>query len=274
MMPATRCFAATGYRLALGFGLAAGLVAGCTKKPEPVIPHAAFIERHDHRDAIEGADTTLARLTWPECMGARTPVALDSLRAAVSAMALAPTLRHARPARNIAALLDGFIAEWNAERKATRRRMFWRFDRRIEVIGDTMGVVSLSRTDFEFTGGAHPVTSVTLGGVDADSGRAIRFADLFREDALDSLSAALEPLFRDARGLTRDTSLAAAGFFFANGRFRANQQVAIVPDGVRWHFDAVEIAPYAWGPTDFVAPFELVRRFAKPGGPLASERAR
>ena len=48
----------------------------------------------------------------------------------------------------------------------------------------------------------------------------------------------------------------------------------IVPEsataaGVRWHFDPYEIAPYAWGPTDFTAPFELLRPFGKNDGPLA-----
>ena len=68
--------------------------------------------------------------------------------------------------------------------------------------------------------------------------------------------------------MPRDSSLASAGFTFPDGRFHVNENVAITPGGVRWHFDPYEIAPYVSGPTDFVVPFDLVRPFAKKDGPL------
>jgi hypothetical protein len=252
--------------------LAVMVAAGCARRNEPVIPRAASIQRHAHRDAIEGTDTTLARLSWPEYVGARTPAALDSLQAAVHVLALAPAGGGTRTAKSVASLLDGFIAQWNAHRKASRRRVYWRLDRRIEEAGDTFGVVSLASTEFTYAGGAHPLTTVRFRNVGADDGRTIGFADLFRADARDSLSAAVEPVFRAARSLPPDTSLKAAGFWFADDRFHVNDNLALTADGVRWHFDPYEIAPYVWGPSDFVVPFATVLPFARPDGPLGARR--
>lgn len=267
---AKRAAAAPAIALAIALPL---LGTGCARKSEPVIPHAASIQRHAHRDAIEGSDTTLARLSWPEYVGARTPAALESLQAAANALALAPAGGRTTRARSVASLLDGFIAEWNAHRKAARRHVYWRLDRRVEQVGDTLGVVSLASTEFSYSGGAHPLTTVRYLDVGADDGRTIRFADLFRAGARDSLSAAIEPMFRAARGIAPDSSLKAAGFWFADDRFHVNDNVALTSGGVLWHFDPYEIAPYAWGPTDLVVPFETVRAFARADGPLGPRRA-
>jgi hypothetical protein len=195
-------------------------------------------------------------------------MALDSLRAAIQQLALAPAGHRRSFASSIPNLLDGFIAEWNAERKAAHRRMFWRLDRRVDAIADTLGVVSLARSDFEYTGGAHPTTRVRLVSVDADSGGTLRFDHVFRYELRDSLDATLAPIFRAARGMAPDSNLAAAGFSFADSVFHTNDNFALVATGVRWHFDPGEVGSEALGPTDFVAPYDLVRAFAREGGPL------
>jgi len=254
--------------VALIAGIAIVALSGCGPQRRPVIPRAAYTERTDHREAIEGSDTTRARLTWPDFVGARRPESLDSLRATVDRLLLAPAGIRREPAGSAAALMDGFIADWNETRKATRSSAWWRFDRRVEVLAETLGVVSLAVTETAYTGGAHSMTSVRFVYVDADLGNTLGFADLFREELRDSLSAVLEPLFREARGIAPDSSLKAAGFLFEDDRFHVNENVAITRDGLRWRFDPYEIAPYSTGATEMVVSFATARPFAKPGGPL------
>jgi len=255
------------------FGIAMVLAAsGCGGRRQPVIPRAASVQRHTYRDAIEGRDTTLVRLSYPEFVGARTPEALDSLRATVRRLLVAPIEDRGVPAASPATFMDGFISRWNAHRKATRSRAFWRLDRNVEVLAETLGVVSLARTDFFDFGGAHPMMTVRLVNVDADDGRTLRFADLFEDATRDSLSAALEPTLRADYGVAADSSLTAAGFAFADDRFHVNDNVAVTTDGMRWHFDPYEIAPYATGPIDLIAPFDQVRPFARADGPLGRRR--
>jgi hypothetical protein len=148
---------------------------GCTPRKQPVIPRAAFLMRVDERHAIEGRDTTRARVTYPEFVGARTPEALDSLRATVHALLVAPAPGRSTPAGSIAALLDGFVAHWNAEREARRLREYWRFDRRVAVRSDTLGTIALVATDRAELGADGSTQIARLLLVGADDGR--RMAD-------------------------------------------------------------------------------------------------
>jgi len=246
--------------------------AGCDRQRQPVIPRAAWTERTEHRQAVEGADTTLVRITWPDFVGARRPESLDSLRAAVNALLVAPLEGHGRPAASPQAFMDGFIARWNTERQAVRHRAFWRLDRRTEVLAETLGVVSLvARDDFE-RGRDYSSLTVQLLNLDADRGVALGFSDLFREDLRDSLSAAIEPYFREARGIAPDSSLQAAGFTFEGDRFRVGDEFALTREGVWFHVEADATAHDALAATDFVVPFDRVMPFARPDGPFGRGR--
>jgi hypothetical protein len=259
-------------RAALFVALAAATaLTGCQPKRKPVIPRAVSVERSDFRQAVEGRDSTVARLAWPEFVGARTPEALDSLRATVRRMLLAP-LDGGREAGSTPALLDGFIARWNAARQRTHTREFWRYQRRIVVLGETLGVVSLARADEAQVGGGRRVSRLSFANVGADDGRTLGFDQVFRAGARESLSAAIEPLFRAARGVPADTSLDSLGFRFAGGHFLVNDNFAVAPDGVRWHFDPGEVAPIEAGPTELLASHDAMRPFARDDGPLGRKR--
>jgi hypothetical protein len=262
---------AAGTARAAAMAALLGIAAGCAPKTQPVIPHAAHVQREVERHAIAAPDTTRVRVSYPEFVGARTPTALDSLTAAVHRLVTAPIVGN-RGATDAGALAEGFIRVWADQRDRTHSRAFWKWRREVEVIADTFGVVSLERRDEGYVGGAHGLATASLVMVDADSGRTLHFADLFRSDLRDSLSKALEPAFRAARGLSADTSLTAAGFTFPGGRFHVNDNLALVPEGVRWHFDGYEIAPWSMGPTELTVPFALVRPFVRADGPLGAGR--
>lgn len=251
---------------------AALAITGCSNQIQAVIPHAAWIERSGHREAIEGTDSTIARLAWPEFVGARTPEALDSLKLAVNTLLLAPTGRLRSPAVEPDSLMDSFIADWNEQRKVTHSRAYWRFDRQVRVMAETLGVVSLERTESVYTGGAHSMTTTKLVNLDADRGTTLHFDDFFHPEMRDSLDLTLEPMFRMTRGIAPDSSLREAGFTFPDDRFHVNDNFAVTRGGVLWHFDPYEIAPYAMGPTDFVVPFSALRKFRREEGPLATAR--
>lgn len=177
--------AAVGAALALA-------AAGCGGKEKPVIPRAAFTMRETERHAIEGRDSTVARASWPEFVGARTSAALDSLRATVNELLVAPAPGRGAPAASPAALLDGFVSEWNEHRKATGSRDYWKLDRRIAVLAETLGVISLAATDRADTGGVAPAQRTRILQLGADDGRRIAFEDLFGAAARDSVRAVLE----------------------------------------------------------------------------------
>ncbi len=260
--------AAAAGALALGAALWLA-VAGCGGSGRPVIERAAYSVRTAHREASEGRDSAWVRLEYPDFLGARSGEALDSLRAVVREIVFAAPPGAAEPAANPEALMDRFVAGWNADRRKRPSRVFWELDRRVEVLSETLGVVSLAAHEYRSRGDGSPSLTIRYHLVDADRGHRLRFSDLLREAARDSLSAAVEPYFRTVRDLAPDSSLAAAGFFFPGGRFRVNDNLAFSDRGVVWHFDPGEIVPFGWGPTDFAVPYGVVRPFARAGGPLA-----
>jgi len=257
----------------LPIALLVGLVAGCGGGKTPSVPHAAYTMRSHERIAFVGNDTTRATLSYPYFVSAATAEALDSLNAITRALALAAQgpLEGSEP--DSSALLDGFIESWRESQRHGFRAP-WFFERRIVVAGDTLGVVTLRMRESVYSGGAHPNTNTLLTLVAARSGRTLRFADLFRESARDSMSATLEPDFRALWKLAPDSSLKEAGFWFEDGRFHVNDNVGVGSAGVTFYFNPYEIAPYSTGPTNLVVPFDKVRPFANPNGPLAAGRAR
>ena len=168
MKPAGRIGVSTAILAAM---FAAAVLPGCAPQKKPVIPRAAFFMREAERHAIEGRDTTRAHVAYPEFVGARTPEALDSLRAAVRALVLAPAPGRHVPAGSIATLLEGFIGYWNAERESRRLHEYWRFDRVVLVQSDTLGTIALVAADRADLGTGGSPTSAQVVLLGADDGR-------------------------------------------------------------------------------------------------------
>jgi hypothetical protein len=250
--------------------VAALVVAGCGNQRKPVIPRPAYTQRVAERFVFAGEDTTRVTLSYADFVGAPSPQALDSLRRAVNDFILAAPLDDPTPARpDTNAVFAEFFDAWSTFRNESNSSTPWYLEREARVAGDTLGVITLRMTTSSYAGGAHPNSSVSLEVYEILTGRRLAFGDLFRESARDSLSEVLEPLFRAARGMAPDSSLADAGFWFEGGKFRVNDNVGVGESGVTFFFNSYEVAAYAAGPTEIVAPFELVWPFARDGSPLA-----
>jgi len=262
-------------RRGLGAGIAALLIATSCAHPvrAPHIPSSGFLMRHHESVTTMGDDTTRVTLAFPEFVATRTPEALDSLNAAVRRLVLASwSANGGAPARDTTQLMQQFEQEWRDERRKVGTPFGWFLDRRVSVSAETLGVVTLRFREYLFTGGAHPLPTTRFVNVEEKSGRTLRFTDLFADSLRDSLSAALVPAFRAARGLGPDSSLGSAGFWFPDGRFRVNDNVGLGPRGVAFYFNAYEVGPYALGPTEVVGDYDAMKPFANPDGPLAKKR--
>lgn len=145
----------------------------------------------------------------------------------------------------------------------------WTVERSIEVLHRSERVLSLAFTEYAYTGGAHPNERVRLVSFAPADGAMLGLPELVRPDARERLRVLGERAFREARGLAPDDDLAEAGFWF-EGRFHLPDNLAVVPEGLRFRFDPYEVAPYVLGPSDFVIPREALAPLARPDGPLAA----
>lgn len=130
-------------------------------------------------------------------------------------------------------------AEWTVEITAT-------------AIASTPVVATIDIQEIAYTGGAHPNTRRRLVSFDVESGQLLGIEDLTTDT--ESLRRLVEKRFRIDRNLAPDDDLAIAGFWFPEEGFTLPDNLGIVPDGIVFHWDAYEIAPYSMGPIDVAVP--------------------
>lgn len=259
----------------------AGLITACarTTPPAPEPERLRFVRQHSTKtygDCAGGTDRcTRITLRWPLVAAAPTAAARESITAFVRATLL-------RSYRSGAALssedevMAEFITTYStfASSQPGQPARPWWFERRIEPLGDTLGVAGIAVTERSFLGGAHPNSTTFFTNFELATGRAVKRFDLFRESARDSLDTLGEAAFRRVRDLPPGRDLTAAGFWFEGGRFRLNDNLAVTPTGVLFFFNDYEVAPHSLGVTQISLPWKDLMPFARPDGPLAAARPR
>ncbi len=133
----------------------------------------------------------------------------------------------------------------------------WNVDITATAITSTPAVVTIEITEFAYTGGAHPNTRRRLVSFDVESGRLLGVDDVTTD--LGTLASLAERRFRADRGLGPDDDLEAAGFWFPEEGFTLPDNLGITDDGIVFHWDAYEIAPYSTGPIDVTVSAEDLR---------------
>jgi hypothetical protein len=251
----------------------AGLIAGCGRATAPAPTRVSYLRHHSTKtygDCTAGLDRcTRITLRWPMATAAPTEAARESINAFVRAT-LFPPYDGGAPLANEDTVMLGFIEAYRgfaatAPGGATHP---WWFERRIEPLGDTLGVTSLAVSERSFLGGAHPNSTTRFTNIDTGTGRTLRFADLLMESARDSLDALGERAFRRVRKLPPEADLAAEGFWFEPGGFRLNDNLAVTPTGILFFFNDYEIAPHALGATQISLPWDEVAPYVRADGPL------
>ena len=244
--------------------LVAMLAASCSRPAAPAPSGLAYAVRESTRTFGDcGPDTlTCARITlhWPEITAAATPVAAESLNAFVRGWLLRP-YSEGPPAASAAQVMDQFLDAYRSFlQEFPEGSPPWEFERWVDVMGDTLGVVSLAARETGFTGGAHGNADIQYRNIDARTGRGLRVADLLAPGARAALDSLAEREFRKVRELSPDQSLTEAGFWFEGGRFALNENCAVTAAGLRFFFNDYEITSHAEGPT------EVTLRWADLGG--------
>ena len=117
---------------------------------------------------------------------------------------------------------------------------------------NTTDVSTLDITETAYTGGAHPNSRRRLVSFDVSTGQLLGADDLTTDIA--ELTALVENQLRIDRGLEPGADLEAAGFWFPEVGFTLPDNIGIVADGLLFHWDAYEIAPYSTGPVDVMIP--------------------
>lgn len=126
-------------------------------------------------------------------------------------------------------------------------------------------VVTILTVEQSYTGGAHGLERVAYASFRSDTGERITIDDLVADRS--ALVRAGERRFREARHAPEGESLEAAGFTFEGGTFALPDNFGVFPEGIRFRWDAYEIASYADGPTEITIEWDDVAGALKTDGP-------
>lgn len=272
-------------RRGLAAALALGLLAGCAPRDadqagsgfgdSAAVDSAALGVRVLERtrgapgDSVEGH--ALYRVEWPDSslLPASGPLA-DSVRAALAFALAEGQLDGAGrplPPDSVAARFIAGHAEF--------RRTFpagpgeWSIERRIAVEMVPPGLATLRIDDTRYEGGAHGMTSVVWQSFDAPTGRRLRLSDLATGAGMDSLRLLGESAFRQVRDIPPGADFRNQGWFWETGRFALSPNFGATREGLVFHWNPYDIAPYASGATTILLPWKAVQPHLRRDGLLA-----
>jgi hypothetical protein len=125
------------------------------------------------------------------------------------------------------------------------------------------GALTVSIFNFSYMGGAHPNTTRVYAVLDPATAQAVPLDSVLVAGSRERLLAEAERAFRAGRGMAPDSSFAAAGFWFKEG-FELTPNWGFAPDGLLFHYNSYEVAPYSMGPTDALVPWSRLAGIVRP----------
>jgi len=144
---------------------------------------------------------------------------------------------------------EGATAPWSFESNAT-----------VLIASDTL--ISIKVWSYQYTGGAHGSQETHYINMHPVTGARLTLDDFLRPGYLAVLTAVGHQAFREARGLTPDEDLEAAGFEFPDG-FELYTNYGFSGNGIEFTFNIYEIGPYVLGPSEFTVPYRELAAYRK-----------
>ncbi|MFN8059081.1 MAG: DUF3298 and DUF4163 domain-containing protein [Vicinamibacterales bacterium] len=218
----------------------------------------------------KGADAACASISikYPDFTQAPSEAARAALNQFIKETLLAPTFTD-QPADSLEARVKQFVAAYDEFRSAfPDAPAMWKVEQSVTIPYQDDRVITFAVVEGSYTGGAHPNEQTTYASFDYLTGERLSFDSLFEGDYEGALRAAGERAFRTARKLGTTESLADAGFQFENGQFALTHNFGIVQNGLRFYYNAYDVAPYVLGPTDMTVGWDELASMARAGGAL------
>lgn len=206
-----------------------------------------------------------AVLLWPEkkdLSRAQFAVLTDSIARRLYGLDSAVS----RPMELLRGLRDSFFASYRTmSRKfgekdpgGVRATFNWESDYDMQVLWNQDSVISLSGTTYQYTGGAHGLTSNTLLAFDRKRTGAMRLSDIFRPAYQARLQTVLEKHLRVQYDLGADQPLDGRKGMLFNAHLPLTSNFYVTGKGIGFIYNPYEVAPYSYGIIELYVPFREV----------------
>ena len=122
-------------------------------------------------------------------------------------------------------------------------------------------LVSISCSNYLYTGGAHGNGITLFHNFDPKTGKSLTYEDVFTNVAI--FDAIAEETFRIDNEILANENINASGFWFENDTFSIPESFGISKEFVTLHYNPYEIAAYAAGPIIIEIPISEVKNILK-----------
>ncbi len=162
-------------------------------------------------------------------------------------------------------LIKAATANYATIKKENPNEQEWSFELNDVMQYESAQILSIVRSEYSYTGGAHPNGHSDFFNFDPKTGKVLTKADLIADEK--GLLPVVEKHFRkhwaEVLGETKG-NLGEAGFSFENeAAFALPKNISIDKTNLILLYNTYEIAPYVMGETDLRIPLEEVKQFLK-----------
>jgi hypothetical protein len=133
----------------------------------------------------------------------------------------------------------------------------WFYDENFETPLVSPSLIVLKRKVDFYTGGAHGMNIVRWYVIDRAKAEQVRIDSLFSGESGGELQLALEAALRIKAGAGVRERLSSIGYF--EDSVPVPENFFLGPEGVGFHWDPYEIAPYSFGPVEVILPYGEIR---------------
>jgi hypothetical protein len=140
----------------------------------------------------------------------------------------------------------------------------WNFEERFQTNVNTPRLLVISRNRANYTGGAHGSYDKQYFVFDREVAAPVRLSDVIREESRPALKVLANRKLRADKKLGPNDSLQQAGFFVDEAELTDNYFLS--PQGLGFHWDPYEVAPYSDGFVEAIIPYGEIKNFLSPEG--------
>jgi hypothetical protein len=176
-----------------------------------------------------------------------------------------------RPEEYAGEILGVFRQQYEGVKEAVERNpdypmgsLSWYYTEDFQIPLVNPALIVLRRTIEFYTGGAHGMNTCRWYVIDRVRTERLRLDSLFKAESRMGLERALAAALRVKAGIGTEEKLTGAGYFEDSPGIPDN--FFLSPQGVGFHWDPYEIAPYSFGPIEVVLPYGEIRPFLNPRG--------
>lgn len=249
------------------------LMAGCTRSPQPVVSDVPEFETYSDKSILfyDEQDQSGRRMTFSftlvDVFGpAREAGSLTSLIRNLVYDGQSPKVY---TERIIASYRDQYTAMKEAEAEEAEpeissEALNWEYTETVEGNRLASHILGISQEREYFLGGAHGMREKKYFVIDTKQVRQLKIADLIKNDAEPNLESAIEAALRAYVGIEKGAALSTGGFF--EDTLTIPDNFFLTAEGIGFHWDPYEIAPYVMGSIEVVLPFTLIENWLSPQG--------